>query len=126
MVVQVDDARGQALGSRVRLTGRVFGLRLSVEEVVTEWDPPRRKVWETIGTPNLLVIGEYRMGFELSRQGEVCALRVSIDYALPVVAPARWLGRAFGRYYAQWCTQKMVDDSAGYFATPDVSRAKQP
>lgn len=126
MGVQLDEGRGQVPGSRIQLSGRVFGLQLSVDEVVTEHDPPRRKVWETIGTPTLLVIGQYRMGFELSRQGEDSLLRVSIDYALPVAAPARWLGRGFARYYARWCTQKMVDDAARHFATLDASRASRP
>lgn len=126
MVTQLDEGRGQVPGSRIRLSGRVFGLQLSVEEVVTERDPPHRKFWETVGTPKLLVIGPYRMGFELSRQDDNCLLRVSIDYALPVIAPARWLGRAFGRYYAEWCTQKMVDDAVKHFATPDASRAARP
>lgn len=123
MVSHVDDARGRALGSRIRLSGRVFGLQLSVEEVVTERDPPRRKVWETVGTPKLLVIGQYRMSFELSRLGGGCLLRVGIDYALPVRAPARWLGSGLGRYYAHWCTRKMVDDAVRHFATPDAGTA---
>jgi hypothetical protein len=126
MVVQLDEARGQALGSRIRLSGRVFGLQLSVEEVVSERDPPHRKFWETIGTPRLLVIGQYRMGFELSRLAQGSLLRVSIDYALPANAPARWLGRALGPYYARWCTQKMVDDAVGHFATLDASAASPP
>ena len=62
----IDEGRGQKLGSRIRLSGRVFGVELSVEEIVVERDPPRRKVWETTGAPRLLVIGHYRMGFELS------------------------------------------------------------
>ena len=123
MVVQFDEGRGQALGSRIRLTGRVFGVQLSVEEVVTVREPPRRKVWETIGTPTLLVIGQYRMGFELSPQDDDCLLRVSLDYALPGEAPARWLARCFGRTYARWCTQRMVEDAVSYFAAPAASRA---
>src|SRR6185503_6430544 len=109
---EFDEGRGQRLGSRIRLAGRVFGIELSVEEVVTERDPPLRKVWETIGTPRLLVIGHYRMGFELVAQGTGSTLRVFIYYALPERAPARWLGRLLGRRYARWCTQRMVDDAA--------------
>lgn len=115
METEIDPGRGQKVGSRIRLSGRVFGVGLSVEEIVVERNPPRRKVWETTGTPKLLVIGRYRMGFELARQGEGSMLRVFIEYALPEQGIARWLGRLFGRYYAGWCTQQMVDDAVKYF-----------
>jgi hypothetical protein len=117
MAVELDADRGRKVGSRIRLAGRVFGIELSVEEVVTERDPPRRKIWETTGSPRLLVIGYYRMGFELLPRGSDSALRVFIEYALPAQAPARWLGRLFGGYYARWCTRRMVDDAVEYFAS---------
>jgi Polyketide cyclase / dehydrase and lipid transport len=117
MQTELDEGRGQAVGSRIRLSGRVFGVELSVEEIVVERDPPRRKVWETTGTPKLLVIGHYRMGFELSPQGIGSLLRVFIEYVLPDRAPARWLGRLLGGYYARWCTQQMVDDAIRHFET---------
>lgn len=69
MTTELDEGRGQRVGSRIRLSGRVFGVVVSVEEVVIERTPPFRKVWETIGTPKLLVIGHYRMGYELATHG---------------------------------------------------------
>ena len=39
---QIDEGRGQKVGSRIQLSGRVFGVELSVEEIVVERDPPRR------------------------------------------------------------------------------------
>ena len=120
METELDAGRGQKVGSRIRLSGRVFGVELSVEEIVVEREPPRRKVWATTGVPRLLVIGQYRMGFELSPQGNGSMLRVFIEYALPERAPARWLGRLFGRYYARWCTQQMVDDAVEHFEARPV------
>ena len=117
METEIDSGRGQKVGSRIRLSGRVFGVELSVDEIVVERDPPRRKVWETTGAPKLLVIGHYRMGFELSPLRNGSMLRVFIEYALPQSVPARWLGGLFGRYYARWCTRQMVDDAVGHFAT---------
>jgi hypothetical protein len=117
MKIEVDAGLGQKVGSRIRLAGRVLGIELSVEEVVTERSPPFRKVWETIGSPRLLVIGHYRMGFDLSPRGSQSMLRVFIDYALPESAPAYWLGCLFGRYYARWCTQQMVDGAVKHFAS---------
>ena len=113
MEISFDSGRGQSVGSLIRLRGRVLGVELFVEETVTERDPPRRKVWETIGTPKLLVIGQYRMGFQLTPQVVGSLLRVYIDYALP--ERARWLGYIFGGSYAKWCTRKMVGDAAKHF-----------
>lgn len=123
MVTEFDQDRGQALGSRIRLAGIVFGLRLSVEEVIVERDPPCRKFWETTGKPHLLVIGSYRMGFELTQRTDGCLLRVAIDYALPEGAAARWLGRALARPYARWCTRKMLDDAVRHFEVRNPGRA---
>ena len=120
MTIEVDAGRGQVIGSRIRLSGRAFGIRLFVEEVVTERDPPHRKVWETVGQPRLLVIGHYRMGYDIAPQGRGSQFRVFIDYALPEVAPARWLSRMFGGVYARWCTRRMVNDAVAHF----ISEAK--
>jgi len=69
METELDEDRGQKVGSCIRLTGRIFGVEFLVEEIVTERNPLHRKVWETTGAPKLLVIGHYRMSFELSPQG---------------------------------------------------------
>ena len=70
-----------------------------------------------MGAPRLLVIGPYRMGFEVTPRGSGALLRVFIDYAVPTPWPERWLGRLFGGYYAHWCTQSMVDDAVRHFAS---------
>ena len=112
MQLQLDERAGRAAGSRIRLAGRVFGLRLGLEEVVTEYAPPVRKVWETVGTPRLLVIGPYRMGFRIEpAAGDDVTLLVFVDYAPPARGVSRFLGGLFGRAYAQWCCDRMVADA---------------
>lgn len=123
MTTVLDAGRGQRLGSVIRLSGRVFGIALFVEEIVTERQPPVRKVWKTIGDPKLLVIGHYRMGFILSPCAEGSALCVFIEYDLPEKTAFRWLGRLFALHYARWCTQSMVNDAIKYFAA-SASRAR--
>ena len=113
----LDERRGQRVGSHIRVSGRVLGLELSLDEVVTERQPPTRKVWETVRSPRLLVIGPYRMGFEVTPSGSGSLLRVFIDYAMPPSWPARWLGRVLGGYYAHWCTRNMVNDAVRQFAS---------
>lgn len=108
MAIQVDDRRGQVVGSRIGMTGRVLGVALRVDEVVTTYEPPRSKAWETVGEPRLLVIGGYRMGFGVEPLDSGSRVRIWIDYRLPTGGVARWLGAAAGRFYARWCTQQML------------------
>jgi hypothetical protein len=116
MEIELDSGRGRSVGSHIRLKGRVFGIPLGVNEIVTERNPLRRKVWETTDSPELLVIGHYRMGFEITPSEPGSTLRVFIDYALPDKPPARWLGYLFARRYAAWCTIQMVEDALNHFA----------
>ena len=123
MKVETDSRRGQAVGSVIRMAGRVLGIPLRLEEVVVDYEPPFRKTWETCGEPNLLVIGSYRMGFELtpgsgSGSGQT-RLRVWIDYDLPSRIPMRWLGRFFGTSYADWCVGEMIWDARQAFTRQD-------
>ena len=115
MALELDAAEGRAVGSRIRLSGQVLGIKLWVDEVITERNPPQRKIWETTSEPRLLIIGKYRMGFKIEPRMTGSHLMVFIDYALPATFPARWLGRILGRYYVQWCTRRMANDAAMHF-----------
>lgn len=115
MSMDVNADGGRVMGSKIRMEGRMLGMSLSLEEVITERLVPTRKDWQTIGVPKLLVIAHYRMGFELTRHGEGFQLRVFIDYRLPSEAPGSWPGRLLGGVYARWCTKQMADDAARHF-----------
>lgn len=114
MSITTDAQGGRAVGSKVRMEGRVLGMRLSLEEVVTERRPPSRKAWQTVDS-RLLVIGDYRLGFDILPLDGSSAVRVFIDYDLPARWPGRWLGWQFGGLYARWCTQTMAQDAARHF-----------
>ena len=116
MHVETDALEGQAVGSVIRVIGRVLGMKLVVEEVVTERVPPLRKTWETRDEPRLLVIGSYRMGFTISPQGDRSRLVVFIDYQLPPRGFAHVLALLFGSTYAAWCTRRMAADAVSAFA----------
>lgn len=102
-----DAAGGRAVGSRIAMTGNVLGLKLAVDEVVVIRDPPREKVWETVGSPRLVVLRGYRMGFRLEPDDAGTTLYAFIDYA---PSPGLgWLARA----YARWCVAKIISDAQG-------------
>lgn len=125
MAIEMDERGGKAVGSRVRMRGRMLGMPLELNEVVIEREPPRSKAWETIEA-KLIVIGQYRLGFTLQPQGNASKLRVFIDYDFPQGFFGRGLGRLFGGMYARWCTQRMASDALRYFSQkhPDPSRGR--
>ncbi|CAM4302523.1 Polyketide cyclase/dehydrase/lipid transport protein [Novosphingobium lubricantis] len=115
MKLRLDEAQGRGVGAKIALEGRMLGIALRVEEVITEYRPPAQKVWETIGEPRLLVIGSYRMGFTVEPQPTGSLLAVFIDYELP---SGLWgvLGRLAGPFYARWCSLNMAKAVARRFA----------
>jgi len=131
MAMEVDGRGGRDVGSEIRMSGNMMGIAISLEEVITVRRPPHEKVWETIGAPRLVVIAQYRMGFEVTPQGDASLLRVFIDYSLPAAPPASWLGRCFSGIYARWCTRRIAEDAAGHFrpspraAAPFTSNQKK-
>jgi hypothetical protein len=116
MTTTLDVARGRAVGSIIEVKGRVFGLFLWLREAVIERQPPTRKAWETIGEPHLLVIGRYRLGFNIVADPQV-QLTVWIDYDRPSRGVSKLLGRLFGRAYARWCVRRMLGDASMAFGT---------
>jgi hypothetical protein len=110
-----DAGGGQAIGSLISMKGNVLGLSLTLDEVITERSPPTRKVWETRGAPNLLLMGPYRMGFEIAVNGAQSRLRVFIDFDLPQRGLSQLLGAWFGRGYARWCVSRMAKDAKLHF-----------
>ncbi len=114
MVILVDDGNGQRVGSHIRMSGKAFGIRLFLDEMVTRREPSLIKIWETVGNLRLLIIGHYRMGVEVELKGSNSLLRVYIDYDLPHTNA--WLGRLFGGIYAKWCVQQMIKGARSHFA----------
>ena len=107
MKVDFDEGRGRRIGSHIRMSGKAFGMSMSLDEVVTVRDPPGSKSWETVGKPELLIIGNYRMGVRVLPAGAGSVATVFIDYELPSDHP--FLGRLLARPYAKWCVSQMTD-----------------
>ena len=118
MAIETDADGGRAVGSRIRLTGRMLGIYLYVEGKVVQHEPPNLKAWETVGEPHLLVIGRYRITVSIDAHGDRSHVTIAIDYALPTNAPWRWLGMFFGPMYAGWCVRQMAQDLVHQFSAP--------
>lgn len=115
MTYQFDEAEGKAVGAHIRMEGRLLGLALDLDEIVTVREVAVRKVWKTVGKPHLIIISDYEMGFEITPLVTSSQLRIFINYVLPR-GPARILGWLLGGMYARWCVTRMLSDAARHFA----------
>jgi hypothetical protein len=116
MTYAFDAAMGRAVGSVIRMGGSFLGLKLDVEEVVTERVPPTHKAWETRGHPRMIVIQDYRMGFQITPLAEGRSrLRVFIEYNRAASLAGSMLARLFAPMYARWCLQRMAGDAVAHF-----------
>lgn len=115
METKTDEDKGQKIGSHITMNGKVWGIDLFLDEVITEHKPPYRKAWETVGKVNLLVIDQYKLGFEINSNGDTSTLKVFIDFDLPKSAKTYWLGILFGEMYAKWCVNQMINGVNDYF-----------
>lgn len=115
MDIEVDAKLGREIGSEITLRGRMMGIPLFVYEKIMTRVPPFAKSWETIGRQKMIILDQYRMGFELTPKGNVVQLRVFIDYKLPEAGIPRLLGLLSASVYAKWCVDRMVRDSQGHF-----------
>lgn len=93
----------------------MMGIPLFVREFVTESEVPKRKVWETKGPQKLIIMDQYRMGFDLTPESAATTVNVFIDYNLPSSGIQKVLGQLFGKVYARWCTEQMAKGAAKHF-----------
>ncbi|MFA6270425.1 MAG: SRPBCC family protein [Candidatus Paceibacterota bacterium] len=115
MNTQVDTGRGQRVGSHIQMDGKILGINLYLDEVVTQYEPPYLKIWKTVGDINLLIIGHYQMGFKIEEERGKSLFTVFINYKLPQYIGTRWLGYLLGGVYAKWCVKQMLSGPTKYF-----------
>lgn len=113
MDLQADQGHGQAIDSHIRLTGKVLGASLSLEEKVTQREPPHSKSWETVGTPSFLIVGHYRYGVHVRPLGGGAVLDISFDFSPPTGSgPVRLL---LSRIYGRICAREMATSTRNHF-----------
>ena len=118
MDIKLDKDQGKKVGSHIRLNGKVFGIKLFLDEIISKHEPPNSKEWQTVGNLRLLVIGHYKMGINITPENGKSRLTEYIDYDLPNSFSSRLLGLLFGDVYAKWCVRQMIHDTVRNFNLP--------
>ena len=101
----------KGVGAGFRWTGRVLGFSLDFTETVTLWKENEKKVWETIGSPKLIILGWYRMRLVTEARGNGTRASLQIEYAPPEGFFYKLLSKALAGWYADWCLSRMLGDT---------------
>lgn len=115
MSIEIDSGKGQEVGSHIKMSGKILGVYLYLDEVVSVHTPPNKKEWKTVGDIRLIVIGHYVLGFEVVQQEHGTVFKTYIDYELPASPLGKLCGILFGKWYAKWCVEQMVSSVAHTF-----------
>jgi len=115
MSLEIDGKNGQEVGSIIKMKGEMTGIQLFLQEKVIERVPPFKKYWQTFGQQKLLIIDQYKMGFQLNEDQGKTHLTISIDYNIPKSGFEMLLGKMFSRMYAKWCVRQMIHDVSRTF-----------
>ena len=117
--LEVPSDQPTGLDATYRYSGTMMGLSIDFSESVTEYLPPREKVWRTIGEPRLLIIASYEMRVAVEPVSRTSArLTISIAYELPRSAFWRTVGLVLARPYSRWCLRRMLQDTRRALETP--------
>lgn len=111
----IDEGKGQVLGSHIIMKGKVLGINIYLDEIISRREPPFKKEWHTVGNLNLIVIDHYRLGFEIIFENGFSKFKVFIDYNLPKSPTGKLIGMLFGKMYAKWCVRQMSSGVINHF-----------
>lgn len=87
-----------------------MGLKMDFTVEVTKWLPGEEKVWETIGSPELIIYSWYRMHLRLTKFLAGTSAELSISYEKPNGLLYRLLSFLFADWYCRWCLKHMLED----------------
>jgi hypothetical protein len=101
----------KGVGATFRWSGKVLGLPVDFTETVTYWKENEGKVWETVGSPLMIILGWYRIRLITKPNGEGTSVSLEIEYEPPKGFFYTLLSAVFSRWYAVWCLSKMLGDT---------------
>lgn len=99
------------VGAKYRWYGKMMGMTIDFSEVVTKWQPPLLKEWETIGDAQIIIMSWYRMWFEILPDRHGTRAKLSISYLPPKEWYYKILSFFFVRWYCNWCLNNMLNDT---------------
>lgn len=97
--------------TKYRWTGKVLWRKLDFTVEVTKWIRGKEKVWETIGTPQLVIYSWFRMNLKVEPNTNESIAHLSISYEKPKGCFNKILCLLLGDWYCKWCLKNMLNDA---------------
>ena len=92
-----------------------MGLPIDFTETVTIWKKNAEKVWETIGSAQMIILGWYQMRLTTEPHEKGTLASMEIQYTSPKGFFYKLLSAVFASSYANWCWGKMLGDTKNNF-----------
>ena len=99
------------IGATYRWHGKMMGMTIDFTEIVTKWQPVKHKEWETTGEAKIIIMSWYRMGFEITPDGNGANAKLFISYRSPQKWYYKVLSFLFSKWYCNWCLNNMLNDT---------------
>ncbi|MFE3869965.1 hypothetical protein ACFX5F_01850 [Flavobacterium sp. ZS1P70] len=96
------------MGSKYRWYGKMIGMIIDFSEIVTEWQPPVLKKWETVSDAKIIIMSWYRMWFKISSHKKGPTVKLAISYLPPKHWFYKILSFLFAKWYCNWCLNNML------------------
>ena len=99
------------VAAKYRWYGKMMGMIVDFSEIVTEWQPPKLKEWETVDEAKIIIMSWYRMWFEIAPAENGTLANISISYLPPKEWYYKILSFFFANWYCNWCLNNMLNDT---------------
>jgi hypothetical protein len=103
--------------TKYRWTGKALWWKLDFTVVVTRWIRGLEKIWETIGTPNLVIYSWFRINLKIESNSQESIAHLSISYEKPTGFFNQILCFLVGGQYGRWCLKNMLNDTEKKLST---------
>ncbi len=105
------------LGATFRWFGKVMGFKMDFTVKVTTWIENEKKIWETVGDAEMIILAWYRMCLCLTPTIDGTNAELSIQYTKPQQFLYRIISFFLSSWYANWCLKNMLNDTKKHFET---------
>ena len=112
-------------GANYRWYGKMIGMAIDFNQIVTKWHPPKLKEWETIGEAKIIIMSWYRMWFEITPANNGTNTKISISYLPPKELFYKILSFFFANWYCNWCLNNMLNDTKKNLENKTSKQAKE-
>ncbi len=110
------------LGTKYRWRGKVMGMKMDFTVLVTQWNPGKEKIWESVGESKMIVISWYRMFLVLTPLPDgTTETEIGIYYT----KSRNILGFLLGKRYSVWCVKSMLKDTKKHFSKIHKENARK-